>query len=52
MNATGSETIGSQLISYTIDSITVPSTANDTVRAKVSVSVPLPMNIIDITIVI
>lgn len=52
MNATGSETIGAQLNSYTIDQIFVPSTANDTIKAKISISVPLPMNIIDITIVV
>jgi hypothetical protein len=52
MNATGSETIGAQLASYTIDQIFVPSTANDTIKAKISISVPLPMNIIDITIVV
>lgn len=51
-NATGSETIGAQLNAYVIDEIMVPSTANDTVKAKVSVTVPLPMNIIDITIVV
>lgn len=51
-NAVGSETIGAQLNAYVIDEIFVPSTANDTVKAKVSVTVPLPMNVIDITIVV
>ena len=51
-NATGSLTIGAQLRSYTIDQIFVPTTANDTVKAKITLVVPLPMNTIDITLVI
>lgn len=51
-NATGSLTIGAQLRSYTIDNIFVPTTANDTVKAKITLVVPLPMNTIDITLVI
>ena len=48
----GAVTVGPQLISYEIVSITVPATAQDTLTVKVSVTVPLPMNIIDITLVI
>jgi hypothetical protein len=51
-NAAGSLTIGAQLNSYNIEEIFVPTTANDTVRAKISIVVPLPMNTIDITLVI
>jgi len=51
-NASGSLTIGAQLRSYTIEDIFVPKTANDTVKAKILVVVPLPMNTIDITLVI
>jgi hypothetical protein len=51
-NAISSPTIGPQLNDYTIEDVFIPATANDTVKARVSVSVPLPMNIIDITIVV
>jgi len=48
----GSATVGPQLTSYTINSITVPETAQDTVKVSISIGVPLPMNTIDITLVI
>lgn len=48
----GAITVGPQLLSFTIVSITVPATAQDTLVVKVQISVPLPMNVIDITLVI
>lgn len=48
----GAITVGPQLKTYTIVSVTVPATAQDTLLVKVQISVPLPMNIIDITLVI
>ena len=48
----GAVTVGPQLLSFTIVSITVPATAKDTLVVKVQISVPLPMNVIDITLVI
>lgn len=48
----GAITIGPQLKTYTIVSVTVPATAQDTLLVKIQISVPLPMNIIDITLVI
>lgn len=51
-NKTGSETIGAQILAFTIVSVSVPTTAQDTVTVKMTITVPLPMNIIDITLVI
>lgn len=51
-NKTGSETIGAQILAFTIVSVSVPATAQDTVTVKMTITVPLPMNIIDITLVI
>ena len=51
-NALNSPSIGPQLLNYAIEEIFVPTTANDTIKAKISVSVPLPMNVIDVTIVV
>jgi hypothetical protein len=48
----GAITVGPQLKTYEIVSITVPATAQDTLLVKIQISVPLPMNIIDITLVI
>jgi len=48
----GALTVGPQLNSFTIGGITVPATAKDTLIVRVSVAVPLPMNLIDITLVI
>jgi hypothetical protein len=48
----GATTVGPQLNNYTIVSITVPATAQDTLLVKVQISIPLPMNIVDITLVI
>jgi len=48
----GALTVGPQLNSFTIGAITVPATAKDTLIVRVSVAVPLPMNLIDITLVI
>lgn len=48
----GAVTVGPQLIDYSIVSVTVPATAKDTLLVKVQVTVPLPMNVIDITLVI
>ena len=48
----GAVTVGPQLLSFTIVSVTVPATAKDTLVVKVQISVPLPMNVIDITLVI
>jgi hypothetical protein len=48
----GAVTTGPQLLSYTVVSVTVPATAKDTLVVKVQIEVPLPMNIIDITLVI
>ena len=48
----GAVTVGPQLNTYEITSVTVPATAQDTLKVRVSISVPLPMNIIDITLVI
>jgi hypothetical protein len=48
----GAITVGPQLIDYKIVSVTVPATAQDTLLIKVQVTVPLPMNVIDITLVI
>jgi len=48
----GAITVGPQLKTYTIVSVTVPATAQDTLLVKVQIGVPLPMNIIDITLVI
>jgi hypothetical protein len=48
----GAITIGPQLNTYEIVSITVPATAQDTLLVKIQIGVPLPMNIIDITLVI
>lgn len=48
----GAITVGPQLKTYTIVSVTVPATAQDTLLVKIQISVPLPMNIIDITLVI
>ena len=48
----GAATVGPQLTSYTINSITIPETAQDTVKVSISIGVPLPMNTIDITLVI
>lgn len=52
LNKTGSATIGAQLLSYTITSVSVPATAKDTVLVRLAVTLPVPMNVIDITIVI
>lgn len=48
----GAITVGPQLNSYTIVSVTVPATAQDTLLVKIQIAVPLPMNVIDITLVI
>ena len=48
----GATTIGPQLNAFTLVSITVPATAKDTLLVKVQITVPLPMNTIDITLVI
>lgn len=48
----GATTVGPQLLSYEIGSIEVPATAKDTLTVKVTVTLPVPMNIIDITLVI
>lgn len=48
----GAVTVGPQLLSYEIGSIEVPATAKDTLTVKVTVTLPVPMNIIDITLVI
>jgi len=48
----GAVTVGPQLNTYKIVSITVPATAQDTLLVKVQISIPLPMNVIDITLVI
>lgn len=48
----GAVTVGPQLNSYEIKSVTVPATAKDTLLVKVAIGIPLPMNIIDITLVI
>lgn len=48
----GAVTTGPQLLSYTLVSVTVPATAKDTLVVKIQIEVPLPMNIIDITLVI
>jgi hypothetical protein len=48
----GAITTGPQLLSYELVSVTVPATAKDTLVVKVTVEIPLPMNIIDITLVI
>ena len=48
----GAITIGPQLNSFAIVSITVPATAQDTLLVKIQITVPLPMNTIDITLVI
>ena len=52
LNKTGSATIGAQLLSYTITSVSIPATAKDTVLVRLAVTLPVPMNVIDITIVI
>lgn len=48
----GAVTVGPQLKTYEIVSITTPVTAQDTLVVKIKIAVPLPMNIIDITLVI
>lgn len=48
----GATSIGPQLLTYKIDSIAIAPTAQDTVKAKISVSVPVPMNTIDATLVV
>lgn len=48
----GAVTVGPQLNNFTIGSITVPATAQDSLVVRISIAVPLPMNIIDITLVI
>jgi hypothetical protein len=48
----GAITVGPQLNSFAIVSITVPATAQDTLLVKIQITVPLPMNTIDITLVI
>ena len=48
----GAASVGPQLNAFTVVSITVPATAKDTLLVKVQITVPLPMNIIDITLVI
>ena len=48
----GAVTVGPQLKSYTLVSVTTPSTAQDTILVRVSIQLPLPMNVIDITLVI
>lgn len=48
----GAVSVGPQLNAFTIVSITVPATAQDTLLVKVQITVPLPMNTIDITLVI
>ena len=48
----GAISVGPQLNSYTVVSVTIPATAQDTLLVKIQIAVPLPMNIIDITLVI
>lgn len=48
----GSATIGAQLLTYKITSVSIPTTAKDTVLVRLAVTLPVPMNVIDITIVI
>jgi hypothetical protein len=44
--------VGPQIAAYQIQSITIPATSQDTIKAAVSLTVPLPMNTIDVTLVV